>query len=108
MSAHHTGAEWKRVLARVKPIFEAQVKAGTASCVNCTRQILPTHTWQVGHRVDVALALRLGWSRPQIDSIANLGPTHTRCNLSAGGTLGARIRNSNQRTRQGLPNWRDV
>ena len=57
-----------------------RVNTLTATCHRCNLIILPTEAWDLGHSDD-----RTTW----------IGPEHARCNRSAGGTKGAKIRNTN-------------
>lgn len=56
------------------------------ACRRCGRPVTPGQRWQVGHILDRALG--------GDDGIENQWPEHQRCNLSAGGRLGAAITNS--------------
>lgn len=50
-------------------------------CRRCGRIVTSSMKWQVGHIIDRALG--------GPDTIDNTYPEHARCNLSAGGKLGA-------------------
>lgn len=75
MSAHHT-PEVMAIMRKARPIIKAQLPA---PCIRCGGEVLPTSTWHVGHRVDVAKG----------GDANDVGPEHARCNLSAGGRAGA-------------------
>lgn len=80
-----------------------------APCVDCGGAVTPDDEWQVGHVVGVDEAKALGWTPTQIDAPTNLGPSHRKCNASAGGKLGAAKVNARRaaptREAKGLPDW---
>lgn len=105
MTAFHRTAEWGRLVRRMRPIYAAQVQAGTAVCIDCGRRVLPGDRWQVGHRLardtHPHLAL-MDW---------NTGPSHggqkgRSCNQREGAKLGnAKRKRQAERTTGMLP-WR--
>ncbi|RDV44130.1 hypothetical protein DOE76_13885 [Leifsonia sp. ku-ls] len=106
MTEFHRSPEWKRLTRKMRPIYQGQVDAGQAVCVDCGAFIQPWETWAVGHiipahqRPDLALA---EW---------NTGPTHhgkssPNCNQKAGGRMGAQKTNSKRARAEGkeYPKW---
>jgi len=55
---------------RLREKWRPRVEAGLVDCARCERRILPGETWALDHSDD-----RIGY----------LGPSHKRCNDSAGG-----------------------
>lgn len=69
------------------------VAAGQAWCARCGRWIAPGQPWDLDHAAD---------------RTAYLGPSHRRCNRSAGARLGAKITNARRNTNRkpaSLPIW---
>ncbi|MFP7760901.1 hypothetical protein [Marisediminicola sp. LYQ85] len=99
MTGHHLGADWSAVKRKVRPILAAQVRAGTARCVDCRQPIRPDERWAVGHIVSVSQAEQMGWSKAEINAVTNLGATHhgakggKTCNQRSGGRMGSNARN---------------
>lgn len=79
MSQHHRAKGWTTAKAtKARDMIKATLPR---PCVDCKKPVLPTQRWQVGHIRPISKG---GSNEPH-----NLGPSHTRCNLSAGGKLGA-------------------
>lgn len=106
MSAHHRTPQWQTIVRVHRPRIKATLPA---QCIDCPGVVMPTDRWQVGHRVSVAEAKAMGWSRQQIDHPSNLGPTHSKCNQSAGGKLGAKVSSAKaaarRETTKRMPSW---
>lgn len=81
----------------MRPRIAAQLPM---SCIDCGRPVYPDQAWQVGHILSASRAKAMGWTRQQIDSPSNLGPSHTKsrgqraCNQIAGGREGAKLTNA--------------
>lgn len=82
MSQHHKREGWATVSARYRKSIEATLPA---PCVDCPGIVQPGERWDVGHIVGIFD----GGSHDR----SNLGPSHLRCNRSAGGKIGARLVN---------------
>ena len=68
------GAHHQALRERLHP----QVEAGVVPCARCGELIAPGERWELDHAPE-----KLGY----------LGPSHFKCNRSAGGKLGAAITN---------------
>ncbi|WP_399548518.1 HNH endonuclease [uncultured Microbacterium sp.] len=102
MSSAHADPEYQRNARRVRAKVRADHKAGRAVyCQRCGREIQPTQTFDVGHRID--------HSRGGSHALDNLGPEHRNaCNRRAGGRLGAQKTNQARgvsRAVRRLPTW---
>lgn len=87
MTALHRTAYWQRLSRKWRPLIQAQLPL---PCVNagahpsCTGVVMPTDKWHLGHLPghDYSITHDI---HPTIDQI---GPSHYRCNLAAGGRIG--------------------
>ena len=87
MSAHHRQARW----STDAPKHRARITAMLPQpCIDCGNAVHPGDQWQVGHRIPA--------SAGSTATVANIGPSHTGCNLRSGGRMGARKTNA-RRTR---------
>lgn len=81
MSRHHKAAGWaalsKGMREKIKPSLPLP-------CLHCGKPVLPGQRWDVAHVRDLALG----------GGVRRVGPAHSSCNRSAGGKLGAAIRNA--------------
>ncbi len=106
MSEHHRTTEWLAASAAMRKVLTPQLPL---PCIErrCQRGgiVLPGQRWHVGHRVSVKQAKALGWTTAQTNHPNNLGPSHVRCNTSAGGTEGAKARNENRAAARRMPSW---
>lgn len=87
MSGHHRKQKWTTHAPKLR---EKIARTLPAPCVECRNPVHPDEPWQVGHRVPA--------SQGGMPTAANTGPVHTRCNLKAGGKLGARTTNARRNT----------
>jgi hypothetical protein len=83
MSQHHRNAKWSTDSPKHRARIEKQLPQ---PCVDCGSPVYPEHKWQVGHRDAI------GNNGPS--TVANIGPSHTACNLRSGGRMGARKTNA--------------
>lgn len=82
---YHAGAEWSRFTRMAKPIIKAQLPA---PCVNgCGRLVYPEQRWHVGHLPGHDRGLT-----HEAPTLQTVGPSHSRCNVSAGARLGHQLR----------------
>lgn len=100
MTAFHRSAEWARLTRRLRPVFAAQVAAGTAVCVDCGGPILPGERWECGHRLARVTHPQLALAEH------NIGPSHRSCNGRDGARLGNRIAAANRARRRDMFDWR--
>lgn len=80
MTTLHRSARWARFTRMARPIIEAALPL---PCVDCPGMVMPGQAWDVGHRRAHAL------DPTQPLTLEGVGPSHRRCNRSAGGKLGA-------------------
>ncbi|TPW75890.1 hypothetical protein [Schumannella soli] len=116
MTEHHREADWFALTRKMRPLYDAQVRAGVAVCIDCHRPIVPGQRFAVGHRVSVKEGKARGWTKQQINDPSNLGPTHSarggkgdgsrRCNEQGGGRIGGRARTTKQAEQKRRPDWR--
>jgi hypothetical protein len=96
MSRHHRAQRWTTFARQRRIELAAQLPL---PCIRCGRPVMPDPagrqrtTWHVGHRDGAAQG-----GQP---TRANTGAEHARCNLSAGGKLGAAI--THRRVQAGDP-----
>ena len=90
MSAFHRTRAWTQLRNRMRPLIAARLPL---SCVDCGRAVHPGQAWQVGHILSAAKHPAYAFME------SNLGPSHKRCNLSAGGKDGAQITNKRRARR---------
>jgi hypothetical protein len=108
VSDFHHSPSFTAIRRKLHPEY---VAALPLECIDCHRPINPGQSVQVGHRFAAALALRAGWSEAEINSRENLGPSHGKslgqrgCNQSAGAALGNRLRATDRRAANRMPNW---
>jgi len=102
VTEHHRTSEWSKVRALNRPRIAATLPA---PCVDCHRLVSSEQIWQVGHIVSVVIARAMGWTTLQMNHPSNLGPSHRRCNASAGGKLGAAKVNAAKRAKDRKPSW---
>lgn len=86
MSRHHRAQKWTTHSPKLRKKLAPMLPL---PCVNCGRPVLPEQKWHVGHRLDA-----MNGGRP---TLANVGPAHAKCNLRAGGKLGAAVSNARRR-----------
>ena len=80
MSRHHKAAHW----SNTSPKERARIKATLPQpCITCGKPIFPGQNFDVGHLVPISLG---GGGGP-------VGPSHTKCNRTEGGRMGARKTN---------------
>lgn len=77
LAARGYGATHYAIRKRLAPV----VANGDAVCTRCGMRIRPGEKWQLDHTDD-----RTAW----------LGPAHAFCNQSAGGKLGAYLKNGRE------------
>lgn len=94
MSRHHQTPEWYRFTRRVRPTIQHMLPL---PCVDCGRPVLPEQTWHVGHITPAALGGE--------NTLENVGPSHGRCNVKAGGRIGARMSNTRHRIEGDMREW---
>lgn len=99
MSQHHRIKWTSSDLRKWKPIIAATLPA---RCIErrCVMggMVYPEQAWQVGHRIGVA--------DPRSSNTAeNLGPSHRKCNASAGGKAGTAVQGKTKRDDRRLPQW---
>lgn len=90
MSQHHRRTKH----TTAAPAIRAQLAARLPlPCVECGRPVLPDQSWHVAH---IVAASQGGRTTP-----GNTGAAHARCNLKAGGKLGAATVNRRRRAESG-------
>ena len=94
MTTHHRTPEWKRFTRRARPMIEAMLPL---PCVDCGRPVQAGQTWQVGHIVAAAHGGTM--------SLDNVGPSHVRCNVSAGGRIGGQLTSHARRAERDIRAW---
>lgn len=105
MTAPHRTPEWYRLTRRMRPIFQAQVDAGTAICLDCGWPIHPGQSFDIGHRLPASTHPHLAYEP------TNLGPSHSgkgrACNRSAGARLGNKQRAERKQRSSRTTDWRN-
>jgi hypothetical protein len=96
MTSHHAAIGWTRFTRTARPALQAMLESsGGLPCVNgCGRLVLPTDprsSWHVGHVPGFDAHQR------RTPTMSEVGPAHARCNLSAGGRVGAAVTNSRRK-----------
>jgi 5-methylcytosine-specific restriction endonuclease McrA len=83
-----------RTATRLRAYWTGRLNAagGALPCWRCGRAVHVRGDWHVGHLIDRA--------QGGTDTEAGTWPEHARCNLSAGGKVGARITNAKRATVQ--------
>jgi 5-methylcytosine-specific restriction endonuclease McrA len=94
MSRHHAATHHSRDRGRVRAVIAAQLPM---PCVECGHPVTAGQTWHVAH-----IHPAMGGGRTTVD---NCGPAHARCNLVAGGRMGAAVVNTTRRSDQGIRPW---
>lgn len=95
MSRHHAESHHHRDRVGVRRALAAQLPM---PCVECGRPVTADQVWHVAHVVPASQGGRT--------TVDNCGPAHARCNLIAGGRLGAAVSNSSRRAAdQGIRAW---
>lgn len=94
MSRHHEASRHTTALPKVKAYLRSQLPM---PCVECGRDVADDMAWQVGHITPA--------SAGGLTTIDNCGPVHTRCNLRAGGKLGAAVSNQSRRAGRDIRPW---
>jgi len=94
MSRHHAESHHHRDRVAVRRAIAAQLPT---PCVECGRPVSADQTWHVAHIVPASQGGRT--------TLDNTGPAHARCNLEAGGRLGASVVNTHRRSSQGIRPW---
>lgn len=94
MSRHHRAQKWTTHSPKLRAHIAASLPA---PCIRCGKPVTTEQTWHAGHRTPAALG-----GKP---TIANTGPIHARCNLTEGGTLGARIVNARRQASKDIRPW---
>lgn len=94
VSRHHSESHHHRDRGRVRATIAAQLPM---PCVECGRPVTPGQTWHVAHVVPASAGGRT--------TVDNCGPAHARCNLIAGGRMGAAITNGARAQSQGIRPW---
>lgn len=95
MSRHHKAAKWANLSPRLR---ERIAPTLPRPCLHCGKPVLPGQRWDVAHVRDLARG----------GGVGHVGPAHAQCNRSAGGKLGAAIRNRPTASRNGSTreaNW---
>ena len=83
---------WGGARAHKARALLAPLVAQGCPCYRCGRPILPGQSWDADHILDRA--------QGGTDDPSNLWPSHSRCNTSAGGKVGAKITNAIRRERK--------
>ena len=94
MTRHHQTPEWYRFTRRARPMIQAMLPL---PCVDCGRPVHPEQAWHVGHIVAAAHGGTM--------TLDNVGPSHGRCNTTAGGRLGAQLSNAGRRAQRDIREW---
>lgn len=94
MSKHHRAQRWTSFNEKRRAELAAQLPL---PCIDCARPVTKDDRWHVGHRQDAALGGKA--------TRANTGVIHARCNLRAGGKLGARMTNRRRRPSTDIREW---
>lgn len=102
MSEHHRRTHHTTASPAIRAKLAAMIAAGAQlACVECGRPVEPGQPWHVAHKLPASQGGRT--------TLDNCGPAHARCNLSAGGKLGAatvnRRRRAEQDEQQGRRRW---
>lgn len=98
MSRHHRATKHTSATHKLRPEIEARLPL---PCVECGRPVEKGTRWHVAHLTPASKGGRT--------TRANTGAAHARCNLQAGGKLGAAATNRRRRTahdtREGIRPW---
>lgn len=94
----HQSTEYLRWAAKMRKLLAVQVAAGDAVCVDCGGPVLPHETWEVGHKIAVAL------QPTALLEPGMVGVSHRHCNRAAGATLGNKLRAKRRRANE-FPPW---
>lgn len=94
MSRHHEESGHVRDRAKVKAVLEALLPL---PCVECGHPVTADQAWHVAHIQPASMGGRT--------TLDNCGAAHARCNLVAGGRLGAAVVNTTRRADQGIRPW---
>lgn len=98
MSRHHVAAGWSSISAVLRPIVAASLPQ---PCINpkpgCPGMVEAGMQWDLAHRGG-------GLVDPSTDP-RDVGAAHRHCNRSAGGKVGAAIRNAKRQTQRRMPRW---
>lgn len=88
MSQHHRRTKHTTAMPKVREQIEARLPL---PCVEgCGNLVVKGQAWHVAHIVPASQGGRT--------TAANCGPAHARCNLKAGGKLGAAVTNGRRRS----------
>ena len=98
MTAFHRSKPWRDFRKVQRPLIAARLPF---PCVDCGRVVHAHQRWHVGHIIAVSIAPQLALHP------ANVGPSHSKCNLSDGGRMGAGKVNAARarKTRGEFPSW---
>jgi len=94
MSQHHRDQKWTTHSPKLREQHSATLPR---PCIDCGRMVTREDSWQVGH---IRAAMNRG-----APTFSNTGPSHTKCNNSSGGRMGARVVNSRRRRAQDIRPW---
>jgi len=94
MTTHHQRVKHSTRAPKVREVIASRLPL---PCVDCGRPVHPEHSWHVGHRIPA--------SQGGQTTVENCGPSHVKCNLKAGGKLGAQARNNSRKASQDIRPW---
>ena len=94
MTTHHQRVKHSTKAPKVRELIASRLPL---PCVDCGNAVQAGQAWHVGHRIPA--------SQGGQTTVENCGPSHVRCNLKAGGRLGARARNNNTKLSKNIRPW---
>lgn len=94
MTSHHQKVKHSSKAPRVRELITSRLPL---PCVDCGHPVFAEQRWHVGHRIPA--------SQGGQTTIQNCGPSHVKCNLKAGGKLGAQARNKYRNQKKDIREW---
>lgn len=94
MSQHHRSSKHTSATHKLRPEIEARLPL---PCTECGRPVHRDQKWHVGHLTPA--------SRGGRTTRENTGAAHARCNLKAGGKMGAAVVHGRRQTQKGIRAW---